>query len=83
MVNTLAMQTFVSYCDPHPFDPYFSVLLHLRLKDLNKVYIIECGAATLRDDARSIKQALEEAKVSLLYDAYRRYPQSSWSMDVS
>lgn len=77
------MQTFVSYCDPDPFDPYFSILLHLRLRDLNKVYIVECGAVTLRDDARLIKQALEEAKVSLLYDAYGRYPQSSWFMDVS
>ncbi|KAH8431546.1 alpha/beta hydrolase [Aspergillus melleus] len=78
-INTLTtMQTFVSYYDPDPYDPYFSCLLHPRLKDLNKVYIVECGADTLRDDARLMKQALQEAKVPLVYDAYDGYPHYSW-----
>lgn len=78
-INTLTtMQTFVGYYDPDPRDLYFSCLLHPRLKDLNKVYIVECGADTLRDDARLMKQALEEVKVPLLYDAYDGYPHYSW-----
>lgn len=43
-------------------DPYISPLLHSKLRDLTRVYIAECGQDTLRDDARLLKTALEEAK---------------------
>jgi len=43
-------------------DPYISVLLHKRIKDLPKVYICWAGHDTLRDDAKLFKAALDDAK---------------------
>ncbi|KAJ5171500.1 uncharacterized protein N7500_004283 [Penicillium coprophilum] len=79
-VNTLpAMKCFLDSYGPSPDDKYFSVLLHPRLKDLKKVYIVECGTDTLRDDARLMKGALEEAGVPIMYDDYPGYPHYFWS----
>ncbi|CAI7565622.1 unnamed protein product [Penicillium glandicola] len=79
-VNTsAAMKCFLDSYAPRPEDKYFSVLLHPRLKDLKKVYIVECGMDTLRDDARLMKGALEEAGVPIMYDDYPGYPHYFWS----
>ncbi|EAW12305.1 alpha/beta hydrolase [Aspergillus clavatus NRRL 1] len=79
-VNTrAAMECFLEAYRPPPSDTYFSVLLHPRLKDLRKVYIVECGTDTLRDDARLMKEALEEAQVPVRYDAYPGFPHYFWS----
>ncbi|KAJ5214280.1 hypothetical protein N7449_001449 [Penicillium cf. viridicatum] len=79
-VNTLAaMRCFLDTYAPPPDDKYFSVLLHSRLKDLKKVYIVECGADTLRDDSRLMKGALEEVGVPIMYDDYPGYPHYFWS----
>jgi versiconal hemiacetal acetate esterase len=79
-VNTLAaMQCFLDSYGPPPGDKYFSVLLHPRLEDFKKVYIVECGTDTLRDDARLMKEALESAGVPLIYDAYPGFPHYFWS----
>lgn len=79
-VNTLAaMRCFLDSYGPPPDDKYFSVLLHPRLKDLKKVYIVECGTDTLRDDARFMREALEEAEVPLMYDEYPGFPHYFWS----
>ncbi|KAJ5483349.1 hypothetical protein N7530_002595 [Penicillium desertorum] len=79
-VNTsAAMKCFLDSYAPPPADKYFSVLLHPRLKDLKKVYIVECGTDTLRDDARLMKGALEEAGVLIVYDDYPGYPHYFWS----
>ncbi|KAF4766162.1 hypothetical protein HAV15_010665 [Penicillium sp. str.  len=79
-VNTLAaMKCFLDSYAPPPDDTYFSVLLHPRLKDLKKVYIVECGTDTLRDDSRLMKGALEEVGVPIMYDDYPGYPHYFWS----
>ena len=79
-VNTLAsMNCFLESYDPPPHDKYFSVLLHPRLNDLKKVYIVECGTDTLRDDARLMKGALEDVGGSVMYDAYPGYPHYFWA----
>ncbi|KAJ5542990.1 hypothetical protein N7535_005414 [Penicillium sp. DV-2018c] len=79
-VNTLAaMGCFLDSYAPPPHDKYFSVLLHPRLGDLRKVYIVECGADTLRDDARLMGEALKKLGVPLMYDAYPGYPHYFWA----
>lgn len=78
-INTdSAMLSWFNAYDAHPEDPYLSVLLHEELKGLKKVYITEAGADTLRDDARLMKGALEQAGVPVMYDAYPGYPHYSW-----
>ncbi|KAL4867015.1 hypothetical protein BDV12DRAFT_210198 [Aspergillus spectabilis] len=84
-VNTLAaMKCFLDSYAPPPTDPYFSVLLHPRIGELKKVYIVECGADTLRDDARLMRDALLDEKekekgVEVRYDAYPGFPHYFWS----
>ncbi|KAK4656794.1 hypothetical protein QC762_207320 [Podospora pseudocomata] len=73
-----AMLSWLDTYGGAPEDPYLSVLLHPRLGDLKKVYVTESGADTLRDDARLMKDSLEEAGVAVLYDAYPGYPHYSW-----
>ena len=46
------------YDAPH-HDPYISCLLHQNLKVLPRVYMNGCGADTLRDDARLMKELLD------------------------
>lgn len=45
-----------------PTDPYTSPLLHKRIKDLPKTYILAASKDTLRDDARLFKRALDDAE---------------------
>ncbi|KAL2819422.1 Alpha/Beta hydrolase protein [Aspergillus granulosus] len=79
-VNTLAaMKCFLDSYGPPVDDVYFYVLLHPRIRDLKKVYIVECGADTLRDDARLMRDALEGVSVPLRYDAYAGFPHYFWS----
>ncbi|KAL2798446.1 Alpha/Beta hydrolase protein [Aspergillus keveii] len=79
-VNTLAaMKCFLDSYGPPADDVYFSVLLHPRIRELKKVYIVECGADTLRDDARLMRDALEEGEVPLKYNAYEGFPHYFWS----
>ncbi|KAL4908674.1 hypothetical protein BDW74DRAFT_175356 [Aspergillus multicolor] len=79
-VNTAsAMKTFyTAYGAPHD-DIYTSCLLHPKLNHLKKVYIAECGADTLRDDAVLMREALEKAGVPVSYDAYPGFPHYSWT----
>jgi versiconal hemiacetal acetate esterase len=46
---------------------------------LKKVYIVECGTDTLRDDARLMREALENVSASVMYDAYPDYPHYFWA----
>ncbi|KAL6232597.1 hypothetical protein BDW75DRAFT_17542 [Aspergillus navahoensis] len=79
-VNTLAcMRCFLDSYGPPPDDIYFSVLLHPRIRELKKVYIVECGTDTLRDDARLMRDALLENEVKVRYDAYPGFPHYFWS----
>lgn len=79
-INTAsAMQTFLKTYDASSTDAYFSVLLHPRLQALRKVYMVESGTDTLRDDARLMKEALEQNGVYLKYDDYPGYPHYSWT----
>ncbi|KAL4919157.1 Alpha/Beta hydrolase protein [Aspergillus aurantiobrunneus] len=79
-VNTRsAMHTFFEAYAAPVDDKYTSCLLHPKLNCLKKVYIAECGADTLRDDARLMKEALEKAGVPVTYDAYPGYPHYSWT----
>ncbi|KAL2823888.1 Alpha/Beta hydrolase protein, partial [Aspergillus cavernicola] len=79
-VNTrAAMNCFLASYAPPAEDIYFSVLLHPRIGELKKVYIVECGADTLRDDARLMGEALREGGVPLRYDAYPGFPHYFWS----
>ncbi|KAK4175380.1 Alpha/Beta hydrolase protein [Triangularia setosa] len=73
-----AMLSWLGTYGGAPEDPYLSVLLHPRLGDLKRVYMTESGADTLRDDARLMKDSLEEAGVAVMYDAYPGYPHYSW-----
>ena len=41
-------------------DPYIWCLLHPKLKGLPRVYMNSCGADTLRDDARLMKELLDK-----------------------
>jgi versiconal hemiacetal acetate esterase len=41
-------------------DPYIFSLQHENLKALPRVYMNACGADTLRDDARLMKEALDK-----------------------
>ncbi|KAK9426785.1 hypothetical protein SUNI508_00312 [Seiridium unicorne] len=78
-INTAsAMHSWFDAYGADPEDPYLSVLLHEKLKGLKKVYITEGGADTLRDDARLMKEALEQAGVSVMHNAYPGYPHYSW-----
>ncbi|KAL4782838.1 Alpha/Beta hydrolase protein [Aspergillus varians] len=74
-----AMRCFLDSYGPPAGDVYFSVLLHPRIGELKKVYIVECGADTLRDDARLMRGALEGTEVSLRYDAYAGLPHYFWA----
>lgn len=79
-VNTKsAMLTFWDAYAAPPTDPYASCLLHPELRQLPRVYIAECGADTLRDDARLMKDALETCDVPVKYDAFPGYPHYSWT----
>ncbi|KAL4808306.1 Alpha/Beta hydrolase protein [Aspergillus unguis] len=79
-VNTRAsMACFLDSYAPPPGDIYFSVLLHPRIGELKRVYIVECGADTLRDDARLMRDALQETEVKVRYDAYEGFPHYFWS----
>ncbi|KAL3462626.1 Versiconal hemiacetal acetate esterase [Aspergillus heterothallicus] len=79
-VNTKsAMETFFAAYAAPPADRYTSCLLHPRLRELKKVYIAECGADTLRDDARLMREALEREGVPLVYDSYPGFPHYSWT----
>ncbi|KAL4908272.1 hypothetical protein BDW74DRAFT_188414 [Aspergillus multicolor] len=79
-VNTLScMRCFLNSYGPLPDDVYFSVLLHPRIGELKRVYIVECGADTLRDDARLMRDALIEKGVEVRYDAYAGFPHYFWS----
>ncbi|KAL4821849.1 Alpha/Beta hydrolase protein [Aspergillus spinulosporus] len=79
-VNTLAcMRCFLDSYGPPPDDIYFSVLLHPRIGELKRVYIVECGTDTLRDDARLMRDALIEKGVDVRYDAYPGFPHYFWS----
>ncbi|KAL4798523.1 Alpha/Beta hydrolase protein [Aspergillus venezuelensis] len=79
-VNTRsAMWTFLGAYGAGPDDKYTSCLLHPDLNRLKKVYIAECGADTLRDDARLMKEALKKADVPLTYHAYPGFPHYSWT----
>ena len=79
-VNTKsAMQTFRETYGAPPTDPYTSNLLHPRLNELKKVYLVEAEVDTLRDDARLLKGVLEKENVLLKYDSYPGYPHYSWS----
>lgn len=49
-----------AYAAP-PNDPIAFPLLHKRIKELPKTYIMAAGLDTLRDDARLFKAALDEA----------------------
>ncbi|KKZ65918.1 hypothetical protein EMCG_08328 [[Emmonsia] crescens] len=73
-----AIKCFVGSYNPPPHDNYFSALLYPGLKGLKKVYIVECGTDMLRDDARLMKEDLEEAGVPIMYDAYSGYPNYLW-----
>lgn len=79
-VNTAsAMKTFLDGYGAPPDNKYTSCLLHPRLKGLQRVYIAECGADTLRDDAQLFKERLESFDVPVMYDAYPGFPHYSWT----
>ncbi|KAL3444204.1 Alpha/Beta hydrolase protein [Aspergillus insuetus] len=79
-VNTAsAMSSFFAAYGADPNDKYTSCLLHPRLRELKKVYIAECGADTLRDDARLMRGKLEREGVPTVYDAYPGFPHYSWT----
>ncbi|RDW65638.1 alpha/beta hydrolase [Aspergillus mulundensis] len=79
-VNTAsAMKTYFETYGAPPDDIYTSCLLHPKINQLKRVYIAECGADTLRDDAVLMKEALEKAGVSVSYDAYPGFPHYSWT----
>ncbi|PGH32393.1 hypothetical protein GX50_04818 [[Emmonsia] crescens] len=82
-VKVLALVPFTPRLNPLwsptiPHGNYFSALLYPGVKGLKKVYIVECGTDTLRDDTRSMKEDLEEAGVPIMYDAYSGYPDYLW-----
>ncbi|PYI01509.1 alpha/beta-hydrolase [Aspergillus sclerotiicarbonarius CBS 121057] len=77
--TTAAMRCFYDVYGAPPEDRYVSGLLHPRLGELRKVYIVECGMDTVRDDARLMKGRLEELGVALRYDAYPGFPHGFWS----
>lgn len=79
-VNTKpAMMTFWDAYGASPTDQYASCLLHPKLGQLARVYIAECGTDTLRDDARLMKEVLENSNVPVQYDAFPGYPHYSWT----
>ncbi|KAA8643394.1 hypothetical protein EYZ11_012584 [Aspergillus tanneri] len=81
--SSAAMNSWLEAYDPPLNDVYFSSsILYPRLGDVKKVYIVECGADTLRDDAR-LMEALEDVKVPLMYNAYPGYPHYLWAYPAS
>ncbi|KAK3691344.1 hypothetical protein LTR37_018705 [Vermiconidia calcicola] len=58
---------------PHD-DPYIYCLLHKNLKALPKVYMNACGADTLRDDGRLMKELLDKHEVMNQYEEYAQLP---------
>ncbi|KAL5340910.1 Alpha/Beta hydrolase protein [Aspergillus crustosus] len=83
-VNTKsAMETFFAAYEAPIDDKYTSCILHPRLNELKKVYIAECGADTLRDDARLMKAQLEDVGVPVGYDAYPGFPHYSWTFPAA
>lgn len=79
-VNTKsAMKTFLETYGAPPTDPYTSSILHPRLNELEKVYLVEAETDTLRDDVRLMRDILLQKGVSVRYDAYPGYPHYSWS----
>jgi versiconal hemiacetal acetate esterase len=46
---------------------------------LPKVYITSCGKDTLRDDARLMREALEDLGVPVSFDEYAGYPHYFWT----
>lgn len=78
-VNTRsAMDMFFDAYGAPADDKYTSCLLHPKLNGLRKVYIAECGADTMRDDARLMREALVKVGVPVIYDSYPGYPHYSW-----
>ncbi|KAL6706984.1 hypothetical protein ACN47E_004934 [Coniothyrium glycines] len=69
-----AMRTFWNTFGAPPSDPYASPLLHLRIKDLKKVYMCAASHDTLRDDALLMKQKLGEAGVPNSFKYHEGYP---------
>jgi versiconal hemiacetal acetate esterase len=43
-----------------PKDSYVSPLLHTKIKELPRVYMVVCGHDTLRDDGRLMREVLNE-----------------------
>ncbi|KAL3469645.1 Alpha/Beta hydrolase protein [Aspergillus californicus] len=79
-VNTKsAMETFLDAYGAPVGDLYTSCLLHPRIKELKRVYLAECGADTLRDDARLMGGVLGDSGVPLVYRAYPGFPHYSWT----
>lgn len=58
----------------HPYgasaDKSFSVLLHPCPKDLLRAYLTESGTDVVRDDARLMRDGLEQADVRVRYDLH-------------
>jgi len=69
--------TFKTYGAP-PEDHYTSPLLHKKLKDLPRVYLVCCEKDTLRDDARLVKEVRDSAGASTMYEEYKGYPHMHW-----
>jgi len=74
-----AMKVFIDTYGGSPTDPYVSPLLHKRIKDLPKVYLVGAEMDTLRDDARLLKQYLDDAGVPNIYDEFAGYPHFFWA----
>jgi len=78
-INTKAcmLTSFDAYGAP-PDDKYTSPLLHSRLKDLPKVYLVCDGMDTLRDDVKLVKTIRDAAGASTILDEYEGYPHLHW-----
>lgn len=89
------LTVFVEAFGAPPTDPYASPLLHSKIKDLKKVYLVVAGHDTLRDDGLLFKQKLDENKyvfpfyhfgllliqhsVPTKMDFYEGYPHYHWT----
>jgi len=73
-----AMREFLKVYGTPPEEPYTSPILHQRLKDMPRTYIVGAGLDTLRDDARLFKAALDDAGVPNMYHEYDGYPHWFW-----
>ncbi|KAF1978717.1 alpha/beta-hydrolase [Bimuria novae-zelandiae CBS 107.79] len=74
-----AMRAFWKAFSTSPTDPYGSVLLHQKIKDLKKVYLTVASHDTLRDDGLLFKQKLDDSKVPYKFDFYEGYPHYHWT----